>query len=365
MAVYLQPYKRVGFQTKVWGSTLFLHLPHPFIFSNYPLVQLIKNSCMKIIVTFSGGKDSLASLLWIKNNFSKKFEIVFCDTKWESQITYDYIQSISEKLEMPITVLSSKKYDGFIDLALKKKRFPSTRARFCTEELKTKPMIDYILDEVNDDIMVIQGIRGAESVSRSKMQSECNYFKYYTEPYQTNTMLVESLSKLEKLTKSQAKKLKKAIERLRQGKEDAKFHTHRKKEVLKYMSEHATDVWRPIFEWTAKQTIEYILDNGFKPNPLYKMGFKRVGCFPCIMSANTEIYQLSQRFPERIIEIAEYERQTKSCFWGPDSIPSKFYQGAFPLCNDVVKYITFKYAVGELFEEYTATSCMSYYGLCE
>lgn len=320
---------------------------------------------MKIIVTFSGGKDSLASLLWIINNFSKKFEIVFCDTKWESQITYDYIQSISEKLQMPITVLSSKKYDGFIDLALKKKRFPSTRARFCTEELKTKPMIDYILDQVNDDVMVIQGIRGAESLSRSKMQSQCNYFKYYIEPYQTNTMLVDSLSKQDKLTPSQSKKLTKASERLKIGKEDAKFHTYRKKEVLSYMKFHATDVWRPIFDWTAQQTIEYILENGFTPNPLYRMGFKRVGCFPCIMSANTEIYQLGQRFPERIIEIAEYERTTKSSFWGPDSIPKRFYKGAFPLCDDVLKYINTKYAAGELFEEFKGVSCMSYYGLCE
>jgi 3'-phosphoadenosine 5'-phosphosulfate sulfotransferase (PAPS reductase)/FAD synthetase len=320
---------------------------------------------MKILVTFSGGKDSLAALLWIRNNFTKKFEIVFCDTNWESPITYDYIKYVSEKLQMPVIILKSKKYDGFIDLALKKKRFPSTKARFCTEELKTKPMIDYILDKVQDDIMVIQGIRGAESTSRSKMQPQCNYFKYYTEPYQTNTMIVDNLSKLDKHTSSQIKKLLKASERLKLGKEDAKYHTYRKKEVIKYINSYVTDVWRPIFDWTAGQTIEYILDNGFKTNPLYKMGFKRVGCFPCIMSANTEIYQLAQRFPERITELAEYERKTKSSFWGPDSIPSKFCHGKFPLSNDVVKYITAKYAAGELFEEYTPTSCMSYYGLCE
>jgi len=320
---------------------------------------------MKIIVTFSGGKDSLAALLWIRNNFSKKFDIVFCDTKWESPITYDYIKEISLKLKMPVISLVSKKFDGFIDLAIKKQRFPSTKARFCTEELKTKPMIDYILDVAKDDIMVIQGIRGAESFSRSKMESQCNYFKYYLEPYQTNSMLVESLSTLPKTTIPQTNKLNKALERLKSGKEDAKFHTYRKKEVLKYIESYATDVWRPIFDWSAQQTIEYIIENGFKPNPLYSMGFKRVGCFPCIMSANTEIYQLAQRFPERVLEIENFEKITKSSFWGPDTIPKRFYTGAFPLANDVTKYINFKYAAGELFEEYTPTSCMSYYGLCE
>lgn len=32
---------------------------------------------MKIIVTFSGGKDSLAALLWVRNNMSKKFKQSF------------------------------------------------------------------------------------------------------------------------------------------------------------------------------------------------------------------------------------------------------------------------------------------------
>lgn len=28
---------------------------------------------MKVFVTFSGGKDSLASLLWVRNNLTKDF----------------------------------------------------------------------------------------------------------------------------------------------------------------------------------------------------------------------------------------------------------------------------------------------------
>lgn len=88
---------------------------------------------MKIIVTFSGGKDSLASLLWIRNNLSKKFETVFCDTGWESEITYNHIKDIDQKLGLNIVYLKSKQYDGMIDMVKKKGRFPSTMSRFCTE----------------------------------------------------------------------------------------------------------------------------------------------------------------------------------------------------------------------------------------
>lgn len=49
---------------------------------------------MKIIVTFSGGKDSLASLLWVRNNLTKDFITIFCDTGWEHPLTYQYKEQL-------------------------------------------------------------------------------------------------------------------------------------------------------------------------------------------------------------------------------------------------------------------------------
>jgi hypothetical protein len=86
------------------------------------------------------------------------------------------------------------------------------------------------------------------------------------------------------------------------------------------------------------------------------------------MSANPEIYQITQRFPERITEIAQYEKECNSSFFGPDSIPKKYYKGKFPLITDVARYVGEEYARGTLFDETEGTSalsCMSYYHLCE
>lgn len=290
---------------------------------------------MKVIVTYSGGKDSQASLLWTLNNLTKTPLVVFCDTGWEHPLTYKHLEETTKALGLELITLRSKKYSGMVDLADKKNRWPSVKARFCTVELKTMPMLDFILDEVKDHFVVIQGIRAAESPNRAKMESQCNYFKYYLEPYGYD----------------------------KKGK--PKYHTYRRREVLEYCKKYATDVLRPVFDWTGQQVIDYILQNWQEPNPLYRMGYKRVGCYPCIMASQRDVLNIMRQDPERFTYIGQLEKQIGSSFFGPDKIPARTYIGSHPVIEDVIRYIEGLNATGDLFEDDTATSCMSFYGLCE
>lgn len=294
---------------------------------------------------YSGGKDSQASLIWAVEKYgAKNIEAVFCDTNWENPDTYLHIHSTVKDLGVKLTIVKSKKYDGLVDLAIKKKRFPSTKARFCTEELKSKPIIDYVLDEVQDNFISIQGIRADESESRSKMSKECRMFKYYFEPYGYD----------------------------KKGK--PKYHTYRKKDVVAYCEKYADDVWRPVFEWTGKEVIDYIIANGQKPNNLYYQGFKRVGCFPCIMCTHGETKNIMERYPERIEEIIKIEEETGQNFFPPNYIPKRYHTGvniteegeknSFPYMKDIVKYLNDKAATIDMFQE-KEPSCMSLYGICE
>lgn len=298
---------------------------------------------MKVIVTFSGGKDSLAALLWTREHITRNFTTVFCDTGWEHPLTYEYIHRTADKLHLDLVTLRSKKYAGMVDLARQKKRWPSPRARFCTEELKTKPMIDYVLDEVRNNVLIVQGIRAAESPARAKMQAQCTCFKYYFEPYGYD----------------------------KAGK--PKKHSYRSKDVRAFRARFADDLLRPVFDWSAQQVIDYILAAGLEPNPLYRMGYKRVGCWPCVMANQRDILSVARQAPERIDYIAgiEHELQNKgrisSQFFGPDKIPARAIASGnkYPDIRDVVRYVEWQNATGSLFDDDTATSCMSYYGLCE
>lgn len=52
---------------------------------------------MKVVVAFSGGKDSQASLIWVVKEMGvplNKIEAVFCDTGWENPVTYKHITDV-------------------------------------------------------------------------------------------------------------------------------------------------------------------------------------------------------------------------------------------------------------------------------
>lgn len=289
---------------------------------------------MKILVQFSGGKDSQACLIKAVNDYGKdKITAVFCDTGWEHQDTYKHIESVVRQLGVKLVTLKSKKYNDFVDMAIKKGRFPSTMARFCTSELKVIPMIEYILLQ-DESFIIIQGIRAKESKVRAGYDVECSYFKEYFN--------------------NEVKGL---------------YH---KKDVLEWCKTHDASVLRPIFHWSAQEVIDYILANGQRPNPLYERGFARVGCFPCFMCRKHEIQLISKDkwTAERLIKAEQRmkdETKKGSSFFAPTYIPKRFCtNGKYPTVQDVFNYVNRNDAQLDLFVPEEGYSCMSvYHGLCE
>lgn len=289
---------------------------------------------MKVLVQFSGGKDSQACLIKACNDYgADKVTAVFCDVGWEHQDTYKHIESVVKKLGVRLVALKSKKYKDFVDMAIKKGRFPSTMARFCTSELKVIPMIDYILSQ-DESFIIIQGIRAKESKARAGYDVECSYFKEYFS--------------------------------------DEVKGLYHKKAVLEWCKTHDASVLRPVFHWSAQEVIDYILANGQRPNPLYERGFSRVGCFPCIMCRKREVQLISKdEFGSKRLIDAEQrmkeETERGSSFFSPGYIPKRFCaNGEYPTVQEVFNYVNRNDAQLDLFEPEERFSCMSvYHGLCE
>lgn len=234
------------------------------------------------VVSMSGGKDSTATaILALERGGDTRF--LFADTGHEHDLTYEYLDYLRGALGIEIeavradftkqiehkreVVLNKWVNDGavthaqaseivellvptgnpFLDLCLWKGRFPSSRARFCSEELKHRPLSLRQLELSREgEIWSWQGVRADESSSRAKLAE----------------------------------------------------------------TEQADIGWiyRPILHWTAAQVFAKHDEAGIKPNPLYKMGMSRVGCMPCIHARKSELAAIANRFPEEVARVAEWER---------------------------------------------------------
>jgi 3'-phosphoadenosine 5'-phosphosulfate sulfotransferase (PAPS reductase)/FAD synthetase len=192
-----------------------------------------------IIVSVSGGKDSVACLLLALKQYDKKDIVpLFADTNFEHSLTYKYLDYLENKLKVKIEKVKSKKYKGVIDCIRDKHMFPSGIRRFCTHNLKLIPIWDFIIENKLESSEQWLGIRADESVGRNK-----KYGNFTDEPM------------------------------------DFFWINPKVPKILRKMQ-----VRLPIINWTEKDCFKHIRRFGIDCNPLYKMGHGRVGCYPCVIS---------------------------------------------------------------------------------
>lgn len=90
---------------------------------------------VKIVVQFSGGKDSQACLIKACNDYgSENITAVFCDTGWEHEETYDHVHKIAEMLGVNLVILRNSKVDGMVGLCTRMLREESQPSLFGNDE---------------------------------------------------------------------------------------------------------------------------------------------------------------------------------------------------------------------------------------
>ena len=275
-------------------------------------------------VGVSGGKDSAAALLWMVNESGiprEQIRATFCDIGNDHEWTIEHVKLLSERVH-PIETIKPEM--SFFELAFHKKRFPSTKARFCTEHLKIFPTIDRVqsLKLEGWTVIAVSGVRADESADRSRLAEW---------DYSGNLFCYQ---------------------------------------------------WRPLIKWTIADVVAIHKKYKIPLNPLYSIGAQRVGCWPCIMSRKAEIRTIALKFPKRIDEIRRAEQKFEkeygrySSFFPRTFIPERFRTKPYTMpdgsqtmvctIDDVVKWaMTGKRATGTYLDnpEVESMSCNS--GYCE
>lgn len=318
---------------------------------------------MKHIVGFSGGADSQACALWVRKRFPAE-DIILINTDAggnEHPITTGFIRWYSETIHPVITItpivadMGNKAKAKIAELGLAptdpltfdllaqlKGCYPSRKAQFCTEYLKLRPQLRW-LDE-HFPPRIEDGVR-----------------------YPTD-----------------------AFERYNGVRRD---ESERRRDALDREYDDIYGCWlnRPLAGWSKPDVFAYLEAAGEEINPLYRMGFGRVGCAPCINSGKEDIRLWAARFPEMIDKVRVWEQRVGRTFF-PPMIPRRVRpedKAALPgetpketkkrlrslgrrhaFVDEVVEWARTErggkqYALPVLEAEVNSGMCMSKWGLCE
>lgn len=205
------------------------------------------------LIGLSGGKDSTRLVGWALHESAYPTESLlfcFCDTENEYEEVYGQIRALDAYVQSygckPIVWLKASgdwvdkfwMFPLFLALCIWKGRFPSAKARFCTDFLKIKPTEKLIAELVarGHEIVSHSGVRAAESIERSVME------EWATDMFGCRT----------------------------------------RRPLLKLS---IADVWAGHLKY--KLPI----------NPLYRAGWKRVGCRLCIMSNKADVRRTVKNRP--------------------------------------------------------------------
>ena len=114
------------------------------------------------VLGISGGKDSAALAIYIKERYSdihNKVEYFFTDTGAELEEIYEFLDKLEAYLGKEIVRLSSgKDFDHW--LKVHNEYLPSPQQRWCTRAMKIKPFEDFVGD---DPVVSYIGIRADEN----------------------------------------------------------------------------------------------------------------------------------------------------------------------------------------------------------
>lgn len=287
---------------------------------------------IKHIVGFSGGVDSQTTARWTINRYGAENVILLNSEagRNESPITVQFVADYSANVHPVVPVVplvkdiwktanfaEGKGLDGeeeltFLKLIQIKHRSPSRTAQFCSEMLKLAPQKRWVDEHFGPTgeyagfaYERYTGVRRDESDRRKGTPFE--WFDSYF---------------------------------------DCVCHA-------------------PLADWTKRMCFDYVESQGEEYNPLYKLGFGRVGCAPCVNSGKEDILLWLERFPDMIEKVRSYEQKTGVTFF-PPVVP--WINEGFNFIDEVIEWAKTDRG-GRQFNIFRGNverlSCESKYGLCE
>lgn len=293
---------------------------------------------IKHVVSVSGGKDSLATLLIAIARFGLANIIaVFCDTGNEHETTYAYLDYLERRLGIKIIRLKAS-----FDNEIAAKRMFIARDVRTRREYNRVPKTDrygnpvYLKDKAGNIILFPDYDEEGRQIEVHPVQAmgwDAGRKVRWTNKAKRRALAVlhptgnpfldlclwkgrfpsrKAQFCTEKLKRDMAVAFQ--LDLMEQGYTVVSWQGVRRDEsenrrLAKQFEQIAPRmfIYRPIVDWTAQQTIDFAVLHEVESNPLYSQGMNRVGCMPCINVSKDELREIAIRFRGHIIRISEWE----------------------------------------------------------
>ncbi len=195
----------------------------------------------RIVVPVSGGKDSqLCFAMAIDLVGPAKVLGVHQHTGFDHPLTYEHMNYMREHYGAEIIDVHSDQYKTVPEVMYGEIMVPSRHARLCTRILKTGPWFKWLKEQPDAmEMLVLLGMRAAESTNRRSNYGDLSD----SDIYRMADISGECPAAL--------------------------------REVRCQL---------PIVSMSTPRVYSTLRERGDKINPLYALGHKRVGCFPCLLA---------------------------------------------------------------------------------
>lgn len=294
-------------------STLVIHLPvvsktnTPFVPGN--IVPLLYETDCKILVAFSGGKDSVAMVLYLLELGIDKsrIELHHHDVDgldfnvFDWTCTPSYCKAFADAFGLPIVFswreggIVREVYreneglqdvcfdrDGEIERLPSRKgnstrrKFPAVvadlRTRWCSSVVKIDVLSRVVNNIYNDcDLLVLTGERREESTSRSKYK---DHEKYRSWTKRRNAWQ-----------------------------------------------------WRPVIDFTESQVWELYRKYKVQPHPCYELGWSRCSCQTCIFGSSNVWASIMELSPEKVWYLSSLEDELNHTIYNGMTLAEKVEKG--------------------------------------
>lgn len=254
-------------------------------------------SYKRIIIAFSGGKDSLACVLnLIKQGISRdKIELWHYEvdgregsTLMDWSITPDYCRKVAEVLG--IKIYFAWKVGGFQREMLRQDALTAPTSFETPEGIKTKG-----------------GLRGKENTRMKWPQVCADLSSRWCSAYLKIDVAAISLRNQKRFYLNRTLFITGERAEESPGRAKYKVFEIHKCDTRNGKNKRHLDHWRPVHAWSEAQIWDIIREFNVNPHPAYRLGWGRVSCAACIFGSKNQWASLHMIDPEKIKVLSNYE----------------------------------------------------------